>query len=169
MRRCSRHLRYSTDIAYPIQELSFGLAQQASKENATWARFSAVLYPEQSTEHVMKFWGRMGDGISSRHAQFCLERFPFMHSVSLDSSLQTYATRNDIGMVPSEPWEHSDSETKENIKALIARLVTSQKPGQEVVRPKDVFLYPKGMCAIGTVARSLVPTSTRSSEAVIFG
>jgi cystathionine gamma-synthase len=92
-----------------------------------------------------------------------------MNSVSLDSSLQTYATCDDVEMIPSEPWGHSDSGTKDNIKALIAKLVTSQKPGQEVVRPQDVFLYPKGMCAIGTVVRLLVPTSTRSSEAVIFG
>lgn len=169
MRRCSRLLRYRTDIAYPVQELSFALSREASTENATWARFSAVLFPEQSIEHAKKFWYSMGDGISSRHAQFCLERFPFMDSVSADSSLQTDATIDDIAMVPAEPWEHSDLAAKENIKALIAKLVSSQKPSQKAVRPQDVFLYPKGMCAIGTVARSLVPASTNSSEAVIFG
>ena len=169
MRRCSQHLRRHTDIAFPIQEFSFSLARQASKENAAWARFNAVLYPEQSTDYANEFWGFMGDGISSRHAEFCLERFPFMHSVSSDSPLQTYATCHDSEKIPSEPWDHSDAGTKEKIKALIAKFITSQKQGEAVVRPQDVLLYPKGMCAIGTVARQLVPTSTPSSEAVVFG
>ena len=92
-----------------------------------------------------------------------------MDSVSSNSSLQRNATYYKTGMVPSESWEQSDFGTKENIKALIAKLVTSQKPSQQAVRLQDIFLYPKGMCAIGSVARSLVPTSTHSSEAVIFG
>lgn len=92
-----------------------------------------------------------------------------MDSVSLDSSLETYASCDDAEIIFSEPWGHSDTGTKDNIKALIARFVTSWKPSQERVRPQDVFLYPKGMCAIGTVARLLVPTSTDCSEAVIFG
>lgn len=169
MRRCSRQLRFRTDIVYPVQELSFSLSQEASTENTTWARFSAVLFPEQFTEDAKKFWYSMGDGISSRHAQFCLERFSFMDSLSLDSSLQTFATCDDVAMVPSVPWEDSDLGNKENIKALIAKFISSQKPGQQVVRQQDVFLYPKGMWAIGTVARSLVPTFTHSSEVVIFG
>lgn len=70
-------------------------------------------------------------------------------------------------MIPSRAWESSDTGTKDSTIALIANFVTSQKPSQEVVRPQNVFLYLKGMCAIGTVARSLVSISTRSSEAVL--
>lgn len=170
MRRCGQLLlRHQTDLPCSIQELSFALSHEAWTENATWACFSAVLFPEQFIEHVKIFWYSTGDGISSRHAQFCLERFPFMHSVSSDSSLQTSATRHDIAMVPSKPWGHSDPIIKENLKALIAKLVTSEKSGRKEVSPQDVFLYPKGMSAIGTVARSLVPASTHASEAVIFG
>lgn len=92
-----------------------------------------------------------------------------MDSAPPDSSLQTYATCGDVEMIPSRAWEQSGTGTKDSIKALIVKLGTSQKPSQEVVRPQDVFLYPKGMCAIDTVARSLVPISTHSSEAVMFG
>ena len=169
MRRCSQYLRKNTDIACPIQELSFSLPPEASKENATWARFSVILYPEQCTESAQQFWGFMGDGISSRHAEFCLDRFPFMYSASSDPSLQTQATFDDVEMIPSEPWRHSDAVTKGKIKVLIASWVTSQKPGHEAVKVQDVFLYPKGMCAIGCLARLLVPSSTQSSEAIIFG
>ncbi|RYP63078.1 hypothetical protein DL770_009466 [Monosporascus sp. CRB-9-2] len=111
----------------------------------------------------------MGDGISSRHAEFCLERFAFMDSVSPDSSLESSNTSRDIEKLPSEPWFHSDTDTKGELRALIARLITSEKPSQPVVNPQDVFLYPKGMCAIGTLARQLVPASTHDSEAVVFG
>ena len=48
-------IRCRTDIALSIQELSFGLSQEASMENAIWPRFSAVLFAEQSTEYVKKF------------------------------------------------------------------------------------------------------------------
>jgi hypothetical protein len=37
----------------------------------------------------------MGDGISSPHAEICLERFPFKHSVAQDSSLRAFATSRD--------------------------------------------------------------------------
>jgi cystathionine gamma-synthase len=169
MRRCSEYLRNNTDIIHPIQELLFSLALDSSKENATWARFCAVIYPEQSTQSVEEFWGFMGDGISSRHAEFCFERFSFMDSVSSDSGLRTFATSDDAKTLLSETWDFSDSGTKDKIKGIIAKSVTSQKPGQAVVRTQDVFLYLKGMCAIGTVARALAPASSHSSEAVIFG
>jgi cystathionine gamma-synthase len=171
MKRCSEHLRKTTDVmTFPIQELSFSLAGQASKENATWARFYAVLFPAQLTDSVNEFWGFMGDGISSRHAEFCLERFPFMHSVAQDSPLRTCATSRDLEQVPPASWDHFDaSTTNAKLKALIAKFVTPQKQSGNPVKSHNVFLYPKGMCAIGTVARQLVPTSTHSSEAVIFG
>jgi cystathionine gamma-synthase len=152
-------------------------------ENANWARFSAVLYSEHLTEYASEVWGWMGDGISSRYADFCFERFRFMESVplsadndsssvSLSLSLQPHATCDEADtMISTAPRAPSDTNTKDKIKTLIAKWVTSQKPGQGVVRPHDdVFLYPKGMCAIGAIARTLVPTTcTRSSEAVVFG
>ena len=168
-RRCIQYLRSNIDIKIPIQEVSFSLANDASKENIAWAHFCAVLYPDQSTQYAEEFWGFMGDGISSRHAEFCLERLPFMDLVSSDPSLRTYATSDHAEMLPPESWGLSDAGTKSKIKGMIAKCVTSQKPGQEVVSTQDIFLYPKGMCAIGTVARTLAPTSTHSSEAVIFG
>ena len=169
MRRCIRYLRNNTDITHPIQEVSFTLARATSKESLTWARFCAVLYPDQSTQYAEEFWGFMGDGISSRHAEFCLERLPFMDSASSDFPLRKYATSDHPELLPPESWGLSDAGTKSKIKGMIAKCVTSQKPGQEVVTTQDVFLYPKGMCAIGTVARALAPTSIHSSDAVIFG
>ncbi|KAF2262746.1 PLP-dependent transferase [Lojkania enalia] len=50
------------------------------------------------------------------------------------------------------------------MRTKIARLLTSEKASQEVVRQQDVFLYLKGMCAIGAIARSIVSESTYSSD-----
>lgn len=169
MRRCSEYLRKHTDIALPIREVEFRLPQDVSQEIATWGRFFAVLFPEQSEQQAAEFWGFLGDGISSRHAEFCLERFPLMSSVSPESSLHTDAAAIDVGNIQAAPWDHSDSVTKTKIKNLIAKWASSQNVGQEPISPQDVFLYPKGMCAIGTLASSLVPASPIASEAVVFG
>ena len=168
MRRCSLKIRRAAKDACLIQELSFGVSKEMDK-NDKWACFFVVLFHEQYVDLANEFWGFMGDGISSRHADFCYERFSFMNSVSLDISLQTHAKPQNGQISPLLPWQHSDSETKDKIKALIAKLVSSDKPGQRPVEPRDVFLYPKGMSAIGKVARRLVPESTHSSEAVVFG
>ncbi|KAF2199581.1 PLP-dependent transferase [Delitschia confertaspora ATCC 74209] len=167
MRRCSQHLRRRAGLSCPIQEVSFSSAQSESKE-AGWSRFSAVLYPAEFANYAQEAWEFMGDGISSRHAEFCIERFPFMNSVSSDPSLRTLAAQDTQEVLPVS-WEHTDDDTKLRIRTEIARFLTSEKASQEAVRQQDVFLYPKGMCAIGAIARSLVPESTDSSEAVIFG
>ncbi|RDW81830.1 hypothetical protein BP6252_02942 [Coleophoma cylindrospora] len=169
MKRCGQHLRKNADTAHSIQEIKFHLIQDSSKENSVWCRFFSVLFPEKSTKYAEEFWGFLGDGISSRHAEFCLERFTFMSSLSLDATFRTNSTCNDVEKIPAVPWEQSDSETKDEIKNLISKWVTSNLPGQDPVRPRDVFLYPKGMCAISALARSLVPTSPIASEAVVFG
>jgi cystathionine gamma-synthase len=127
-----------------------------------------VLFPAEFANYAQQAWETMGDGISSRHAEFCIERFPFMNSVSSEPSLRTLAAQDTQEVLPVS-WEHSDDGTKLSIRTEIARLLASEKETQEPVRQQDVFLYPKGMCAIGAIARSLVPESTDSSEAVIFG
>lgn len=169
MKRCVQYLHGATESA-ELGEVSFSLPQLAShNDSAVWARFCAVLFREQLVDTANEFWAYMGDGISSRHAEFCLERFSFMESVSPESSLQTAATNVDVEKLPAAPWDHSDAGAKLEIRQIIAKLVASQRQLQPIVRPENVFLFPKGMCAIGTVARQLVPTNVQSSEAVVFG
>ena len=169
MRRCSRHLQKNTDIAHPLQEISFTFRPHICPETAIWARFSAVLYPEEYTKHVREVWASKGDGISSRHAEYCLKRFSLMDSHSLFPALQTSATGDVAGELPPQPWSQSHTNTTAALRARVANLVNSDKPGQEAVKVHDVFLYPKGMCAIGTVARALAPISVMTSEAVVYG
>ena len=154
---------------HPINGVVFDLTQEASKEEIKWARFCALLYPDQSVQYAEEFWGSMGDGISSRHAEFCLKKLPFMDSMSSEFSLRTRATYYGVEILPLDRCGVSDSEVKARIKDIIAEHATSEDPRQKMVAKRDVFLYPKGMTAIGYVARALTPASPRSSEAVIFG
>ncbi|KAI0531603.1 pyridoxal phosphate-dependent transferase [Xylaria digitata] len=166
MRRCVQFLRENTDVESSIQEVSFTMPVRAPPAGEdVWARFHAVLFHERAADRAAEFWGCFGDGISSRHAEYCYERLPFMHPVSSHPS----SSAPSLEEVPLASWHHSDADTKEKLKASIANYVTSEKSSQELVSPRDVFLYAKGMCAIGTLARHLVPTSEAASEAVVFG
>lgn len=169
--RCKAYLRTSTMTSQPIGEVSFYIpqVQAASGTSAGWFHFCAVLFNDELMDAANQFWGFMGDGISSRHAEACLKRFSFMESVSSEPRLQTPASRVYVENMPTEYWELADASTKHEIKQVIAGLLASQTPPYQVVNPEDVFLYPKGMCAIGAVARQLVPISAQSSEVVIFG
>ncbi|KAF2967577.1 hypothetical protein GQX73_g5994 [Xylaria multiplex] len=169
MRRCVRFLRENTDVEATIQEVSFAMAARPPPTGEdVWARFHAVLFHERAADRAAEFWGCFGDGISSRHAEYCYERLPFIHQVPPQPSSPCTSAPS-LDEVPLAPWHHSDADTKEKIKASIANYVTSEKPSQKPVSSRDVFLYAKGMCAIGTLARHLVPTSAAASEAVVFG
>jgi cystathionine gamma-synthase len=169
MKRCAEYIRQRIHDDSPIRELSFSLPQKRpSDQNMIWARFSAVLFPEQHREHADEEWDYIGEGISSRHAEFCLERFSFMESTSSDASLQTRATSLKQ-TIPLQSWGESDILIKNALKAKIAKYATSQKSGQGMIDPYDVFLYPRGMSAIGAVARLLAPSFSSDSEAVVFG
>ncbi|RCI13380.1 hypothetical protein L249_0307 [Ophiocordyceps polyrhachis-furcata BCC 54312] len=116
-------------------------------------------FPHTLAEAVAEFWSFTGDGISSRHADFLLGCFPLL---SVEGSPVSGSS------LPAQPpWLDSDAVVKHRLKSIIADLVTSSD--QQEVRPEHVFLYPKGMCAIGTLARELVPLDTQASEVVIFG
>lgn len=167
--RCRQYLHKSQGPTITVQEVSFSLNQKVSEANRIWACFSAILFSEQYSQCANEFWADMGDGISSRNAEFCLERFPFLSSVSSVPDLQSRATRHDCGMIPPEPWHHSDTDTKKTIKTVISKLVTPSQPRRETVSPEDVYLFPKGMCAIHSLASILVPGPTKSSGAIVFG
>lgn len=169
MKRCGQHLRKNRDMEYPFQEMSFKSAQGSRPETAAWARFSVLLFPKDYTKEVRETLIFTGDGMSSRHAEFCLQNFAQMLSISVFPALQTAAPRTVEDRTPAPSWAWSESQVKDKIKTRIAELVTSHRPGYRPVNIHDVLLYPKGMCAIGEVARALVPTSTISSEAIVFG
>ncbi|OKP01346.1 hypothetical protein PENSUB_7336 [Penicillium subrubescens] len=139
-----------------------------------WATFYAMLYHSDLTHEAMSVWRETGDGITSRHAEFALEWFQFLESRCINDSfcarpdlIQDEALGKDL---PSLPPAATTAKEVDAIKALLAKSAASDIPGQTPVFPRDVFLYPKGLCGIYAVARCLVPDGLAAeSQVVIYG
>ncbi|KAE8350671.1 pyridoxal phosphate-dependent transferase [Aspergillus coremiiformis] len=165
--RCTTHLA-AEHPDEPFRTVTFSPHRPADKEALRWAPFFVVLFPRTCMSSAMHFWKVFGDGIAGRHAEYCLEVLPSMDSYAEDPELETSAPCRDYHQDDFQ-WVNSAVAGKESIKGLIARLVTSDQRGYHPVSSQDVFLYPKGMCAIAAVARALVPPAVGYSEAVIYG
>ncbi|KAJ5377605.1 uncharacterized protein N7496_005014 [Penicillium cataractarum] len=137
-----------------------------------WARFVATLFPQSLATDAFLFWLNHGDCISNRHAQFCLESISAMDSVCEPhhNGFQTSGSASNIDMEAiTLPTCKSSQEEKDSIKWTLARSTTSPVPGMKPVGVEDVFLYPTGMLAIGTIARALQEHASGEARAVIYG
>ncbi|KAE8392087.1 pyridoxal phosphate-dependent transferase [Aspergillus alliaceus] len=151
-----------------VQIAKFSPHPSAGREALRWAPFVVILFSQTCVPSAMHFWKVFGDGIAGRHAEYCLEALPSMDSHAEDPALATPAPCRDFPKRDTQ-WINSAEDEKESIRRLIARLVTSDQPGCHPVSSHDIFLYPKGMCAIAAVARALVPLAIDRSEAVVYG
>ncbi|KAE8145512.1 pyridoxal phosphate-dependent transferase [Aspergillus avenaceus] len=165
--RCKSHLN-TEHPDQPIQTVKFVPHQSADKEVLRWAPFFAILLPQQCLSSAKHFWKVFGDGITGRHAEYCLEEFPFMKLDSEDATFETPALCKQR-IKGDQQWIDSAAAEKDSLRKQIARLATSDRPDFQPVTRREVFLYPKGMCAIAAVARALVPADLSRSEAVIYG
>ncbi|KAJ5112957.1 hypothetical protein N7456_001491 [Penicillium angulare] len=148
--------------------------------STNWDRFYAVIYSADATVAANEFWSIFGDGMSSRHAEFCLQLWLYTCSESRNELLRSYTstrtdtdTGTDTDKIPILMLKSLDAEkeAKAEIKDRIAKLIVSDNPDFKVNPPsaRDVFLYTNGMSAISAVARALVPEKKEASEAVVFG
>ncbi|KAL8825718.1 MAG: hypothetical protein Q9191_004247, partial [Dirinaria sp. TL-2023a] len=159
------------DSTLPLRSIRFLLSSRIdAPEVAKWASFSAVLYHQTLEYEAAQFWEHFGDGISSRHALFCLAQFQFLDSEPADSrtGFSTAATSSHISSMSFPGWTNSALWEKRCCQSLLAECATSRDPHQKPVSPEDVFLYPNGMSAISAIARGLAHQSD-NSEAVIYG
>ncbi|KAL4949782.1 pyridoxal phosphate-dependent transferase [Aspergillus filifer] len=145
-----------------------------------WARFFAVVYDAEAKKESAHFWGMFGDGLGSRHAEFCLGVWEGMCAFQSTGTLckccgcggldTGTGNGNGNGTRHEVAEEEQDRQVKREIKARIVRLVASEDSSLTPPVESDVFLYPKGMCAIFAVSRALLPRDDlEASEAVIFG
>ncbi|OJJ36301.1 hypothetical protein ASPWEDRAFT_37878 [Aspergillus wentii DTO 134E9] len=162
----SRRLIATLAAKYPDQSfcsVQFSLPESKDIE-AQWLAFSVAILPQSCLSSAMDFWAIFGDGISSRHAECSLVALPSMTSHSNNTRFETSPFLKFISQrIPPGIVE------KRSIKQLISHFVTSEKPDHRPVTTNDVFLYPKGMCAIAAVIRALIPTDSTNSEAVLYG
>lgn len=169
--RC-RHYFYQQNLfTTGLRELTFTPSWEASEVDRRWTTFTAVLYPEEYKASAGEFWGDMGDGVSSRHAQHLLAVFSYlsMEPMAEDTAPGRPRIATKLGDRGRLTKHNADTSIKQDLRQSIAGCVTSEHPWQPAVSPEDVYLYPKGMCAIQAAALALIPATSRNSEAVVFG
>ncbi|KAH8696537.1 cystathionine beta-lyase [Talaromyces proteolyticus] len=157
------------DPSFPVHTARFHLPSDAAPDMAKWAAFSVVLFHESLEGVAYEFWEWFGDGISSRHAEFCLYQFLFLNSESDQSEYWTVGpeSHNLSAMTLSE-WIDNATSYKTAIKS---RLISSARSADPAIKPignGDVFLCATGMAAISVIARTLARTS-EDSGAVVYG
>lgn len=144
---------FTTEIVRFVMPLESNLGDTS----AHWANFTAVLYPSDLLKAAMAFWRDTGSGLSTRHAEFCLEEFDYLDSDSATPAYRTPALRKRCrSETPASlTWMRAAAGNSHEVKSFLASIATSEQPGQPTVSPGDVFLYPTGMNAIYTLLDAL--------------
>lgn len=153
-----------------LSTIEFRLPKASDAYAMKWARFLLVLYSESLEEDMFNFWLNHGDGISNRHAEFCIRLLDFMDSHCEDSKLNFETSAPGKGDMPvdSSLWFKTSAAEKEVIRSVLAKTIKSENKKILPVSPHDVFLYSTGMMAIGKIAHAMSDVS-EGSAAVIFG
>ncbi|CAG8066209.1 unnamed protein product [Penicillium salamii] len=167
--RCAQFIQKHHGLDIETEVVAFYLPETADTGNMQWARFYVLIYHTAAQKSADEFWSIFGDGISSRHAEFCLERWPFMRSESPNRIFRSPAMVTDISLMAAFPWTNEDQNAKEEIKRRIATMIASEQPGFPPVPTSEVFLYQKGMCALSAVARAMIPSDNQTSGAAVYG
>ncbi|KAF5252295.1 hypothetical protein FANTH_2595 [Fusarium anthophilum] len=101
--------------------------------------FSALLLPPGNTKHVLDIWENLGTGITTRHAQYCLDHFYELKST--ESTTPTF---------------------------LHQKSATSDVPHLKAVKARDVFIFPNGMNAIYNTSEAIA-INNPGRRVVTFG
>ncbi|KAE8147519.1 cystathionine beta-lyase [Aspergillus avenaceus] len=164
--RCIEYL-YGKTTPENLRTVSFSISEPSpeglSPEEAKWACFEAVIYPNDLQPEAMAFWRQSGDGISSRHAEYVL---------SLTHQLKPRENGCLISYVDSvhqaayqSPRLVSGEKEKMFIRSFIADLATSKEGGS--LTAHDVFLFPKGLSAIYAVSRVLRSMALCGQDSIV--
>ena len=128
----------------------------------SWATFHAVIFPQELLDHATAFWRDTGDGMSTRHALYCMDLLPCLTS---RSSCPGYCTPG----AKETPFpllsRKSLDESSLLVRARLANMAASDQPSQPPVASSDVFLFPTGMSAIYCLAETLATISKQGTVA----
>lgn len=174
-RRCLTTLRASrTHVENPtVLEVARFFMPLESFQGATachWANFSALLFPFELLKEAMAFWRDTGSGLSTRHAEFCLGELDYLDCDSENPEFRSPAPlkRDHHGIPQTLACVQSAASSAPELRSILAKLATSDRPGEPDVLPDDVFLYPTGMNAIFSLSESL-SSITPNSNVAAFG
>ncbi|KAI1012077.1 hypothetical protein LB503_004426, partial [Fusarium chuoi] len=145
----AEHVRFRSPAPAPEPE-------PANSENTTmYLAFSALLVDRNSRAHVMDIWVNEGTGITTRHAEYCLNHFDELVSTSPLPQFNTPAARVPTHDPYSAEWIYRGASDLAGLQHYIARLATSEDPVEKPVMPEDVFIFPNGMNAIYNASEAL--------------
>jgi cystathionine gamma-synthase len=82
----------------------FCLPHRGSKIKTTWPRFYEVIYDTESQKIGGESWSTFGDGLSTRHAEFCEKLLYHMCSESQNESLRSDGIVANISNIPTPEW-----------------------------------------------------------------
>lgn len=156
--------------------------------------FSVIFFPASEAPLAKAYWQHSGEGISSRMAEFCLEKFS---QADADSAKQSNAhipgskcggfhkPHYKSKTVESNDPNTNESSTfleerfgrnldlslaKEAEQALRRRIASKTNDGSESkVTEHDVFLYPSGMASIFNAHRIIMKARDENLKSVCFG
>ncbi|KAJ5473096.1 hypothetical protein N7530_007097 [Penicillium desertorum] len=158
------------DTTANVSAIDFKVHQSDTSGILNWAHFVLLLFPESFEEEAFTFWLNHGDGISNRHAEFCLELLDFMDTRCEENvtEFQTNGPRSGDAPAGLAGWTNSGFAEKSIIKSVLSETIKSRNATMAPVQPQDVFLYSTGMMAIGKIARAMSDMSG-DAAAVVFG
>lgn len=134
-----------------------------------WANFSLVVFPTEQWKQAMSVWRDTGAGISTRHADLCMENLNYLDSDSSWTSFQTPAPlKRDRRDSTHVEWLAPAQENFHQVQARVAELVTSENTNLKPVTAEDVFLFPTGMNAIFAASEALASLAPHS-DVVAYG
>lgn len=155
-------------LSSKIKDLSFD-------DNAVhWTTFWAVVFQQEDLKVAQQAWQHRGEGMSSRHAEFCLT---LLERGYLAATKDTHVELKAIEEAHDKQGEDpiidpvilpDGSDAIATIKRRISA-VASMDRRENPVNPEDVFLYPSGMSAIAHGFEALWTIHGKEKKFIVFG
>ncbi|KAJ5114934.1 pyridoxal phosphate-dependent transferase [Penicillium alfredii] len=151
-----RYLRFDFDgnISTDLQQAVKG---KDRREPYRYQEVHGVVYPESFGANAKAFWQHTGYGISSRCAEFWLDKA---------SCIQHDKTETETGAETETGFPLEDAEkAKCDLRIRIGNLLSTPSL---CIEPKHVFLHQSGMTAISSIATAIqqLHTSTEPSKVI---
>ncbi|KAK4139904.1 pyridoxal phosphate-dependent transferase [Dichotomopilus funicola] len=164
-RHCVASLESSSPDPVPeLHDVRFFLPDVAdsSEEANPYLTFSVVMLPTTLKKQAMGVWMDTGAGISTRHAEFCLEHIDYLASDSSTPAFKTPApAKRPRDLAASRLFQGGPGDMRD-VQTRVAQLATSARD-LKPVRAEDVLVFPTGMNAIFNTCEALAALSPESA------
>ncbi|KAL4798542.1 pyridoxal phosphate-dependent transferase [Aspergillus venezuelensis] len=142
------------------------------RSGSHYADFSAVLLTPNLWKKAMAFWRDTGSGLSTRHAEYILTEIDYLNPDRVGTLEYQPPALKKRGPCREPPASLTRIQAAESslleLRGVLARLASSDRPGEPPVQSADVFLYPTGMNAMYSLSECLADSRSGGTVAA-FG